>query len=436
MTRNAADNPRRSLHDTLGESELVVAMFRTLILGVVLVAPVVVAEEAGNRFYLAVTCAGLYCLVTVLLLRQGMRSRWRWRRHLMLLLDIACLTVLIYHRDGLRGGLWPLFYLTVVIGAMWFSLPGAVAAAALVTLGSIFGTLLTVPPDQVYAQLYHHLSPQVLQLFLTAVLCAYLAEAWHAEQRRAEQQEQVMAQFRKQISWAQELQTLILPAKLPPAAGLEVGVRTRQADLVVGGDYYDALAFEDGTLGLCVADVSGKSIPGQLRLPLVKYAFRVVAAQLREPQAVVEALNRLLYDELPPEMFVSLVYVLLDPREGVATLAGNSWPPLHLTAGSGAVRTLDLQGVVLGMEPDLRYQPLTVPLQPDDYLVLYTDGVIEAKDRRGHELEVVGLTQIVNDATPESAQDLANLIFSGVEEHEVGAKRDDLTVLAVRRTAR
>lgn len=431
-----ADGGRRPLsRDTLGESEGVVALFRTLLVAVVLVGlmlPESGALPAGS--YLLISLAGLYCLIGTLFVWR--RVRFAFRRHLLLLADILWLTLLIHASGGIRGGLFPLYYLTVIVGAMWFGIAGAVAAAAIATLAFVSATWLTAPPERVFYLLRHLVSPQILMLFLAAILCAYLAEAWHAEREEKERQEQVNLQFRKQMAMAQELQTLILPPSLPVVPGIELGVRTRQAALVVGGDYYDGLAFDDGTLGLCCADVSGKSVPGQLRLPLVKYALRVCASLFREPRQVVERLNRLLYDELPPEMFVSLVYVVLDPAREVAVMAGKHCPPLRLVASTGQVKAVELKGVVLGMEPDIRYEAVEVPLAADDYLVLYTDGVIEAKDRRGRELEVAGLTRLLAEATPESAQDLANWLFQALEEHEVGEKRDDLTVVVARRAGR
>ncbi|NUQ00130.1 MAG: serine/threonine-protein phosphatase [Armatimonadetes bacterium] len=420
--------------DTLLESEGVVALFRTLLVAVVLVAPTAAnAPVSGAGFYLIVAVAGLYCLLATLPIYK--RLRLPFLRPLLLTTDILLLTVLIHNQGGVRGGLFPLYYLTVVIGAMWFSMPGAVGAAALATLLYIAGLWFSSEPDRIYYLLRYEVLTQVLLLHLTAILCAYLAEAWHAERRQAEESRQIVAQFARQIDMAQELQTLILPPTLPLVAGLEVGVRTRQAAVVVGGDYYDGIAFSDGTLGLCCADVSGKSVPGQLRLPLVKYALRVCAAQFQEPQAVVQQLNRLLYDELPPEMFVSLVYVLVEPSSGRVRLAGKHCPPLQLVARTGQVVEVPLRGVVLGLEPDLKYEVVEIELAPDDYLLLYTDGAIEAKDRRDRELEVSGLLKLLSEATPESAQDLANWLFQAIEEHEVGAKHDDLTLVVLRRTA-
>lgn len=432
MADARTDGTDRGHRDTLGESEGVVALFRTLIAAVVLIAPSAVQTvERRLSFYLWVGAAGLYSLVTSVLVYK--RIRFPYQRVLFLVLDILWLTLLIHHFHGLQGGLFPLYYLTVVIGAMWFSLPGAIGAAALATIAYIGGMLLTEEPGRLYAELRYNVLPQALLLFLTAILSAYLAEAWHAERQRAEQHEEVLEQFRKQMDMAQELQKLVLPPDLPTIAGLELGVRTRQAAVVVGGDYYDAVRFGQDALGLVCADVSGKSVPGQLRLPLVKYAFRTCAELFREPTRVVEQMNRLLYDELPAEMFVSLMYVLFEPGTEKLTMAGQHCPPLRLAASTGEVTTVETKGVVLGVEPDIKFPTVEVPFAADDYLVLYTDGVIEAKDRRGYELEVGGLIRILSEATPESAQDLANWLFSVLEEYETGEKHDDLTIVVARR---
>lgn len=424
----------RRERDTLKESEGVLALFRTLLVAVALLAPSVLVSppRVGSRFYIIAGLAAAYSVAITLLVWRG--ARWTWQRPLTLLLDIVLLTALIFYGGGLYGGLFPLYYLAVIAGAIWFNVAGAVASAALATLAYAVALMLTSPHNLLLFDLRDLMMPHALLLFLAALLCAYLAEAWRTEMAQAEQHRAVVEQFRQQMDMAQELQALILPDELPTVPGLDFGVRARQAAVVVGGDYYDALTFADGAVAVCCADVSGKSVPGQLRLPLVKYAFRVCAQHFREPVRVLGHLNNLLYDELPPEMLVSMVYVLVRPdRSGITLANAGHCRPLRWIAASGQVEVIETGGVVLGVERYLTYEATEVPFGPDDYLVLYSDGVIEAQDRRGNMLEVTGLARLLAEATPESAQDLANWLFAAIDEYEAGAKRDDLTILVIRR---
>ncbi len=415
------------------ESERVVALFRCLLVAVVLTSPFFEAAGPAEASYLfALSLASGYCLLTVALVYR--RLQFHYQRQTMLVVDIVLLTLLIHQLGGVKTSLFQLYYVTVIIGAMWFGMAGAVGAAALATVLFVLGVNLKVEPDRVYYALTFDVLPQALLLFLAAILCAYLAEAWHTERRFGEDQRQIVEQFRKQIDMARELQSLILPPSLPAATGLEIGVRTRQAQVVVGGDYYDAVVLSGGRLGVCCADVSGKGVPGQLRLPLVKYAFRVCAREIADPAAMVRRLNQILCEELPDEVFVPLVYVVLDPGADRAELVGKHCPPLHLVARTGEVRPLPLRGVALGVVPDAEYAATVIDFALDDYLVLYSDGAIEAQDRRGEELGEAGLAELLRSATPESAQDLANWLFQALEEHETGSKRDDLTLVVVRRT--
>lgn len=424
----------RLAQDAETQSELVVALFRTLLVAVVLAAPSVVApSEPGAQFYAVAGSAAAYSLLLTVLLYR--RVTVPGRRALSLLGDIGFLTVLIHYSDGLKGGLFGLYYLTVIVGGMWYGTPGALGAAAVATLGSV-GCLAYDPAGGVlYLQLQRLMMPHATLLFLAAMLTAYLAEAWRSERRTVTEHQTALTQFKLQMDMAQELQTLILPPTLPKVPGIEIGVRARQAAVVVGGDYYDALTFPDGAIALCSADVSGKSVPGQLRLPLVKYAFRICAQTYRAPSKVMAELGKLLYHELPPGMTVSMVYALFEPAENRVQLArAGHCPPLHLSAATGEVTEVwDPKGVLFGVEPSLRYASAEVPFEPDDYFVLFTDGAIEAQDRRGNELEVGGLAKMLAQATPESAQDLANWLFGELETYEVGAKRDDLTLIVVRR---
>lgn len=420
--------------DTLHESELVVAACRLFIVLLVLASPALVGLRRSEAFYSVAGSAALYAAVVLATLR--FRLNFSGRRPLVLAVDILLLTLLI-HQDGeLRPEVFPFYYLVVISGAAWSGVAGAVGAAALSSLASACAVSLYVSEELRFEQLQRILLPQVLQIFLVAVLCSYLAEAWHAERSEAGAQRAIVNEFRQQINMARELQSLILPARLPRVAGLDIGVRARQADVVVGGDFYDGVAFADGAMAVCCADVSGKGVLGQLRLPLVKYAFRVCALQLREPAAVMTRLDRLLDDELPPEMFVSMVYVLLEPAAGRARVAnaGHCYP-LHVVARSGQVEALRELGPPLGVDPRDRGQVTEVAFEPDDFLLVYSDGVVEAKGRRERELDLDGLIRLVRETTPESAQDLTNVLFGAIEEYEIGAKRDDLTLVAVRRTA-
>jgi len=415
------------------ESERVVALFRCLLVAVVLTSPFFDAvAPAAAGYLLALTLASAYCLLTVALVYR--KLHFRFQRQVMLVVDIVLLTLLIHQLGGVKTSLFQLYYVAVIIGAMWFGMAGAVGVAALSTLLFVLGVPYQVEPDRVYYVLRWDVLPQALLLFLAAILCAYLAEAWQTERRFAEDQRRIVEQFRKQIDMAQELQTLILPPSLPAADGLEIGVRTRQAQVVVGGDYYDAVVLSDGRLGVCCADVSGKGVPGQLRLPLVKYAFRVCAKEFAEPTTMVQRLNQILCEELPDEIFVPLAYAVFDLAANRVEVVGKHCPPLLLVAATGEVRQLPLKGVALGVVAEAEYAATTADFAPDDYLVLYSDGAIEAQDRRGEELGEAGLLEILQEATPESAQDLANWLFQALEEHEVGAKRDDLTLVVVRRT--
>jgi len=431
----------RGARDDESQSDHVVSLFRTLLVAVVLLAPVVApaGQAAGRLFYALAAGAALYAVGVALLLKW--RVRFPGRRVLVLAADILLLTLLVRYAGGLRGGggLFGLYYLTVIVGAMWFGVVGAVSAATLATLSYVTVLLYdgVARPEMLFVSLQRLMMPHATLLFLAAMLSAWLAEAWRAERRQVDEHRTALSQFKKQMDMAQELQSLILPPSLPRVPGVEIGVRARQAAVVVGGDYYDAVTFPDGAVGLCSADVSGKSVPGQLRLPLVKYAFRVCAQHFREPGAVMGQLGRLLYQELPREMFVSMVYLLAEPRENRLRLSrAGHCPPLRLEARTGEVSEIwQPKGVVFGVEPDLRYDVSELPFEPDDYFVLYTDGAIEAQDRRGNELEVGGLARMLKEATPESAQDLANWLFGELEAYEVGAKRDDLTLIVLRRTA-
>jgi serine phosphatase RsbU (regulator of sigma subunit) len=189
----------------------------------------------------------------------------------------------------------------------------------------------------------------------------------------------------QQKDFAETMQRSLLPREVPQAPGLEVGhVYQSSARVDVGGDLYDFVSLEGGRLAVVIGDVLGKGISAAADMAMTKFSFRVLARSDPDPAAFLARANEVVCDEIEPGKFVTLLYVLVEPdgREVACGSAGH--PPARVVDPGGLVTPLGKCGLALGIEEGQSYEAERVRLQAGSVVVLYTDGVLEA--RRGGEL--------------------------------------------------
>ena len=197
-------------------------------------------------------------------------------------------------------------------------------------------------------------------------------------------------QYRERAHVAQTLQASLLPAALPDIPGATVAAQyvASGEGMDVGGDFYDVFALDDGSWILVIGDVLGKGAEAAAVTALARYTVRAVAGRSPSPAATLAALNdEMLRQRNPDRRFVTAVLARLEPHaDGGARLvvaSGGHPPPVLLRAG-GDAEVVPCPGTLLGVEHDARSFDQEIELGPGDTLVLYTDGVTEA--RRDHPL--------------------------------------------------
>lgn len=194
------------------------------------------------------------------------------------------------------------------------------------------------------------------------------------------QQQRLEAVERERI--AQELrvarliQQTLLPQELPTLSGWGVSAYYQPAR-AVGGDFYDFLYFPDGKMGFIVADVTDKGVPAALVMATTRTLLRAAAERLEAPGAVLARTNDVLVQEIPPKMFVTCFYAVLDPATGHLRYANAGHDvPYHVT--DRGVVELRATGMPLGLLPGMRYEEKETRLAPGEHVLLYTDGLVEA----------------------------------------------------------
>jgi len=259
-----------------------------------------------------------------------------------------------------------------------------------------------------------------------AILLACLR--WEIAQGRARRQEALEAQ--REIEEARRIQRRLLPSIIPGVEGLEVATSWQPA-AGVGGDCFDAIGFGRRRLALSIADVVGKGIPAALLMSNLQAAVRAFATEASQPGELCQQTNRILCGHIAEGKFISFFYCVADADFGVLTYANAGHCPPILVRGDGSVERLVEGGPVLGVFPDAAYEQHHVKFGPGDRLVLYTDGISEARDPRDGEFgeeQLVRLAVIHRDC---SAPALQARLVDAVTTFTGGRFQDDATLIVV-----
>jgi serine phosphatase RsbU (regulator of sigma subunit)/anti-sigma regulatory factor (Ser/Thr protein kinase) len=209
-------------------------------------------------------------------------------------------------------------------------------------------------------------------------LATQAAPALRVAQLVREQQAQARARERvdQELRVARLIQQTLLPRDLPALPGWQLAAYYQPAR-AVGGDFYDFLYFEDGRLGIVIGDVTDKGVPAALVMATTRSILRSAAHSELPPGAVLERTNDLLHLDIPPKMFVTCLYAILDPSTGRLTYA-NAGHDLPYQRHGDSVCELRATGMPLGLMPGMHYEEKETILSPGDNILFYSDGLVEA----------------------------------------------------------
>lgn len=231
-----------------------------------------------------------------------------------------------------------------------------------------------------------------------------------------------------ELDIARQIQASFLPQELPAIPGWRIAAHWQPAR-AVSGDFYDFLAFPDGRFGLVIGDVSGKGVPAALVMAITRSVLHAAAERLIEPRAVLERMNTLLCQEMPPRMFVTCLYLLLDPASGRLDFA-NAGHNLACRCSLTEVRELRATGMPLGLLPGMSYEQQQAQLERGDTLLLYSDGLTEAHNP---EKVMFGLERLHACLADLPSQDLIPYLLEKLEDFTgpTWEQEDDVTLLCL-----
>lgn len=194
--------------------------------------------------------------------------------------------------------------------------------------------------------------------------------------------------LQKEMQVAQEIQQTLLPSDFPEVEGYEISSYYAAAK-EVGGDYYDFVEVDKDTLGIVVADVSGKGVPGSLVMTMIRTALRTEARGVKDAAEVLSRVNDFVVNDMKKGMFVTLFYVIIDSKRRKLNYASAGHNPMILyRASKNKTFYLNPHGFPIGISlPDKNLfrntiTSDTISLAEDDILLIYTDGITEAMNRK------------------------------------------------------
>lgn len=262
-----------------------------------------------------------------------------------------------------------------------------------------------------------------------------LFQGMRSGEAQAQQEERDLSAY--DIRIAREVQQKLMPSHIPKIPGFEIGTYYKPAK-EVGGDYFDFFPIGGQRYVVIIADVSGKGVSGAMVMVMVRSVLRMIGPLGLSPKETILKANRLIIKDMRKGMFVSAIYGILNVEEKTFTFASAGHnPPVLWKKGSPKTRLLSGKGMVLGFVGDKKFdnsiEEVQVTFGPLDRLVLYTDGVVEAKNPGGDEYGEEALSEVISRNAGQDSTQLVQEIVADVERHRTTARQsDDITIVSFR----
>jgi serine phosphatase RsbU (regulator of sigma subunit)/predicted ester cyclase len=255
--------------------------------------------------------------------------------------------------------------------------------------------------------------------------------------RRLEQEIRERERVEQEIRVARSIQQASLPEKVPELEGWQIAPYYQPAR-EVGGDFYDFHLLPDGKLGLVVGDATGKGVPAALVMATSCGMLQAVARALgsSSPGEVLAQVNETLLARIPPNMFVTCFYSVLDPESGTLSYANAGHDPPYMRRGNDDADELRARGMPLGLMAGMEYEEQRTSLREGESLLLYSDGLVEAHDPKGEMFGFPRLRELIAHHAEEEGslgeflmEELYTFVGKGWQQE------DDITLLTLQRSA-
>ena len=425
MADNQTNADRRS--DREDESDIIVALVRSAIIIAIIMSPFLgLARQTPVGVQIASVGAAIY---TLALFVSRLAGRWLpLQRPLAIAVDLYLITTAVMAWGDQTVALFQLYYIVVIVAAMWFGRPGAIISALFALIGFIISQeILTQGQLGMMPMLILLWSNGAPVLLILALVSSYVLRAREMERARA-------LRLSHELLLARSMQQQMLPEDLPELEGYELAVRLEVAR-VVSGDLYDLMLVGDDRLLLWVADVAGKGVYGMMHVSMMHSHLRAAGREGLAPAEIADRVNRGVYDAMQPSSFASAVVIQLHLPTGRLTYTncGHPYPLLLREGRTDDVLRLDTGTPLVGVTLQPHYSQLSTRMGTGDVLVMTTDGVHEARLRGGEMFGEERLIEVLAANEGASANEIATAVMRTVRDYSGGEFRDDAVVAVLRR---
>jgi len=268
---------------------------------------------------------------------------------------------------------------------------------------------------------------------LLSIIAAQSAQI--IENARLYLEEQNLMLMQEEMRLAAETQVNLLPKSIPKVADYQIAGKSIPAK-DVGGDYYDFIQVDNNNFAFCLGDVSGKGMSAAMLMSNLQATLRAQILSGVDSTETITRANTLLYQNTDSTKFVTLFLgiINIETNEIKYCNAGHNNPYHYDT--NNQVKELDIGGLILGFQPDSSYLGGSIPFQPDDLLVLYSDGITEAMNDKNEEFGEERLTGLITKYKNEDIYKLIDRIIDEVNKFSDGVPQsDDMTLMIIKRDA-
>ena len=239
---------------------------------------------------------------------------------------------------------------------------------------------------------------------------------------------------KRELHIAANIQQMIIPHRLPAIPGYEITADAFPCK-EIGGDFYDIVPLNSHLFAIVIADVSGKGIPAALLVSTLHASFNAYIQTETKLDTLISKLNSFVYQNSTPESFITSIIMLLDVSAHTISYvnAGHN-PALHLKSGTSILRELNADMIPLGMREKMKGTVRSIGLEPNDEVVLYTDGITEAMNSKQIQYGDNRFRAIMQTGAGLSMADKKVKVLEDVRAH-VGSEptSDDLTIMMLKR---
>jgi phosphoserine phosphatase RsbU/P len=257
--------------------------------------------------------------------------------------------------------------------------------------------------------------------------------ATRIEQKRLDDIEQRQAAWARELEQAAEIQQLFLPTRAPQLPGLDLAGFNAPCR-TVGGDYYHFFPNPNGRVAMVLGDVAGKGMPASLMMMSLQAQVKVLIRNAGDLGDFMSELNNLTCDNCPTDRFITFFICVLDSATGELTYCNAGHNPPMILRADGILERLEVRGMVMGVDPNAKFEQARTHLEPGDLLVIYSDGVTEAMSPADEVFDVDRLVAALakNRVKPSAA--IVEATHAAIGEWAAGSPpADDLTLIVARR---